>query len=98
MPVVKLSQISTLRLSLPVPESLVPAVRAGQPVEVRVQSLGRSFEGRVARFAGKVDQATRTMITEVDVANPTGVILPGMYAEVALQLKEHDGVLAAPLE
>ena len=84
MPLVRLSQISTLRLSLPVPESLVSTVRVGQPVEVQVKSLGRSFEGRVARFAGKVDQATRTMITEVDVANPTGVIMPGMYAEVSL--------------
>ena len=98
MPLVRLSQISTLRLSLPVPESLASTVRVGQPAEVQVKSLGRSFEGRVARFAGKVDQATRTMITEVDVANPTGVIMPGMYAEVALETKQHEGVLTAPLD
>jgi RND family efflux transporter MFP subunit len=98
MPLVRLSQVSTLRLSLPVPESLVSTVRVGQPVEVRVKSLGRNFEGRVARFAGKVDQSTRTMITEVDVANPRGVILPGMYAEVSLQTKQHDGVLTVPLD
>jgi RND family efflux transporter MFP subunit len=98
MPLVRLSQTSTLRLSLPVPESLVSGVRVGQPVEVQVKSLGRSFEGRVARFAGKVDQSTRTMITEVDVANPARMILPGMYAEVALQTKQHEGVLTAPLE
>lgn len=98
MPLVRLSQISTLRLSLPVPESLVATVKVGQPVEVRVRSLDRSFDGRVARFAGKVDLATRTMITEVDVPNPSGVILPGMYAEVTLQTKEREGVLTAPLE
>jgi RND family efflux transporter MFP subunit len=98
MPLVRLSQISTLRLSLPVPESLVPAIRLGQPVEVRVKSLERSFEGRIARFASRVDQATRTMITEVDVSNPAGVILPGMYAEVSVQSKQHDGVLTAPVE
>jgi RND family efflux transporter MFP subunit len=98
MPLVRLSQINTLRLSLPVPESLASTVRVGQPAEVQVKSLGRSFEGRVARFAGKVDQATRTMITEVDVANPTGVIMPGMYAEVALETKQHEGVLTAPLD
>jgi multidrug efflux pump subunit AcrA (membrane-fusion protein) len=45
-----------------------------------------------------VDQATRTMITEVDVSNPAGVILPGMYAEVSVQSKQHDGVLTAPVE
>jgi RND family efflux transporter MFP subunit len=98
MPLVRLSQISTLRLSLPVPESLASTVRVGKPAEVQVKSLGRSFEGRVARFAGKVDQSTRTMITEVDVPNPSGVIMPGMYAEVALETKQHNGVLTAPLD
>jgi RND family efflux transporter MFP subunit len=98
MPLIRVSQLSTLRLSLPVPESIVPTVRPGQPVEVRVKSLGRTFEGRVARKANKVDTATRTMTTEVDVANPSGVILPGMYAEVALQVEHHAGVLMVPLE
>jgi RND family efflux transporter MFP subunit len=98
MPLVRLSQVSTLRLSLPVPESLVPSVHPNEPVEVRVKSLGRIFEGRVARFAAKVDPATRTMITEVDVANPTGAIMPGMYAEVRLQVERHKGILTAPLE
>lgn len=98
MPLVRLSQLSTLRLSLPVPESLVPAIRIGQTAEVQVKSLGRTFEGRVARLASKVDSATRTMITEVDVSNPTGVILPGMYAEVAVQTTRHDNVLTVPLD
>jgi RND family efflux transporter MFP subunit len=98
MPLVRLSQISTLRLSLPVPESIASTVRLGRPVEVRVKSLARTFAGRVARFAARVDPATRTMITEVDVPNPSGVIMPGMYAEVALQLKNQRGVLTAPLD
>ncbi len=98
MPVVRLSQISTLRLSLPVPESLVPAVRPGQPVEVRVKSLGKSFEGRVSRTASRVDPSTRTMITEVDVPNRSGVIVPGMYAEVALQTVRHADALTVPVD
>jgi RND family efflux transporter MFP subunit len=98
MPLVRLSQISTLRLSLPVPESIAHTVRSGRPVEVRVKSLGRSFEGRVARFASRVDTSTRTMITEVDVPNPSGVIMPGVYAEVALELKKQKSVLTAPLD
>jgi RND family efflux transporter MFP subunit len=98
MPLVRLSQISTLRLSLPVPESLVPSVHIGRPVETRVKSLGRAFEGRVARFASKVDPTTRTMVTEVDVANPSGIIKPGMFAEVALQVKNQQNVLTVPLE
>jgi RND family efflux transporter MFP subunit len=98
MPLVRLSQISMLRLSLPVPESLAPTIRTGQSVEVRVKSLGRSFEGRVARFAARLDTATRTMVTEVDVSNPSGVMMPGMYAEVSLDSNQHGDVLSAPIE
>ena len=43
---------------------------------------------RVARFAGKVEEATRTMKTEVDVPNPTLELVPGMYAEVDLITEE----------
>jgi len=98
MPVVRLSQLSVLRLSLPVPESLAPAVRVGAPVDVRVRSLGRNFAGRVARYAARLDTATRTMVAEVDVANPERTMFPGMYAEVALRSARHEGVLAVPVE
>ena len=98
MPLVRLSQISTLRLSLPVPESLVQTIRTGQPVEVQVKSLNRSFAGRVARFASRLDTATRTMVTEVDVPNPAGLLMPGMYAEVSLESNQYADVLSAPVE
>ena len=97
MPVVKLSENTLLRLILPVPESAVPTVRIGQNVEVKVPSLNRSFPGRVARFSGKVQLSTRTMDTEVDVPNPSHVLVPGMYAEVNLRLAEKGDVLAVPV-
>jgi RND family efflux transporter MFP subunit len=97
MPVVKLSENSLLRLILPVPESAVPTVHIGQQVEVRVPTLNRSFPGRVARFVEKVSLATRTMDTEVDVPNPSLVLIPGMYAEVDLTLDRRAKVLAIPV-
>ena len=97
MPVVKLSENSLLRLILPVPESAVPTVHIGQQVEVRVPTLNRSFPGRVARFVEKVSLATRTMDTEVDVPNPSLVLIPGMYAEVNLTLDRRAKVLAIPV-
>jgi RND family efflux transporter MFP subunit len=97
MPVVKLSENSLLRLILPVPESAVPTVHIGQEVDVRVPTLNRSFPGRVARFAGKLSLATRTMDTEVDVPNTSLVLIPGMYAEVNLTLDRRDKVLAIPV-
>lgn len=97
MPLVRLSENSLLRLILPVPESAVPGVHVGQQVEVRVPSLNRNFSGKVARFAEKVQSSTRTMETEVDVQNPSLILVPGMYAEVDLTLARHDAALSVPV-
>jgi RND family efflux transporter MFP subunit len=98
MPVVRLSENGLLRLALPVPESDVPLVRLGMQVDVKVSALHRTFPGRVARYADKVDQATRTMKTEVDVPNSTFELVPGMYAEVDLVTETHKSVLSIPVE
>jgi RND family efflux transporter MFP subunit len=98
MPVVRLSENGLLRLALPVPESAVPLIHLGEPVEVRVSAMNRSFPGRVARFSDRVDQATRTMKTEVDVPNPTLVLVPGMYAEVDLVTDQQKNALTVPVE
>jgi len=87
-----------LRLVIPVPESAVPAIRLGSSVQVRVPVLAKTFQGRVARIADRVDLSTRTMHTEIDVPNPKLEIVPGMYAEASLVLKEDRDVLAIPLQ
>ena len=97
MPLIRLSENSLLRLILPVPESVVPRIRVGQQVEVNVPSLNRTFPGKVARFSDKVQSSTRTMDTEVDVPNPSLVLIPGMYAEVNLTLDRRPGALAIPV-
>jgi multidrug efflux pump subunit AcrA (membrane-fusion protein) len=63
-----------------------------------VPSLQRSFTGKVARFSGHLSLTTRTMETEVDVPNPGLVLVPGMYAEVALTTDRRTQTLAIPLE
>jgi len=97
MPLVRLSENSLLRLILPVPESAVPTVRIGQQVEVRVPTMNRGFPGRVARFSDKVNVATRTMDTEVDVPNADLLLIPGMYAEVHLTLDRRNRALTIPV-
>lgn len=97
MPIVRLSENSLLRLTLPVPESAVPTVHVGQPVDVHVPTLNRTFPGKVARFSDKVQSATRTMDTEVDVPNPSMILVPGMYAEVDLTLQRSNNALAVPV-
>ncbi len=98
MPVIQLSQNNLLRLILPVPESAVEGVHVGEPVDVNVTSLNRTFPGRVTRFTGLVQTSTRTMNTEVDVPNPSLTLVPGMYADVQLQLQNRKDVLTAPLD
>jgi RND family efflux transporter MFP subunit len=98
MPIVQLSENNLLRLILPVPESAVTRVHVGETVEVRVSSLGRTFQGRVARFSDDIRQSTRTMDTEVDVPNAALTLIPGMYAEVNLRIDERHGALAVPLD
>jgi RND family efflux transporter MFP subunit len=98
MPLVKLSEDDLFRLVIPVPESYVRFIRIGDPVDVRVPSLDRTFPGKVTRFAVDVKEDTRTMHTEVDVPNPKRVLLPGVYAEATLTLERKDKALSVPLQ
>jgi RND family efflux transporter MFP subunit len=98
LPLVSVAETDLFRLTLPVPESAVPMIRLGNIVSVRVPSLNRTFEGKVSRYADAVNQETRTMHTEVDVANKNGSIVSGMYAEVSLTLSHKDSVLAVPIQ
>lgn len=98
MPLVRLAQTSKLRLVLPIPESVSGQIQLGQPVKVRVQALNRDFEGKVSRFADSLDRQTRTMETEIDFENSNGELIPGMYAEAVLSLREKKDVLTVPIE
>jgi RND family efflux transporter MFP subunit len=98
MPLVQLSQNSRLRLIIPVPESAVARVHLGEPVQVRVDALSRSFPGTVARFADKLNPDTRTMDTEVDVVNDNLELVPGMYAHADLALDRATAVLTVPVQ
>jgi RND family efflux transporter MFP subunit len=96
MPLVRISEISRLRLILPVPESVVPKIHVGALVEVKVQSLEKTFQGTITRFANKIDVSTRTMETEVDVPNPNFILTPGMYASALITLDQKNDVIAVP--
>jgi RND family efflux transporter MFP subunit len=98
LPVVSVAQTGLFRLTLPVPESAVPAIHLDTVVKVHVPALNRDLEGRVSRFSDDVDPHTRTMHTEVDVRNPDGLLVGGMIAEVALTLARRDSALLVPVE
>jgi RND family efflux transporter MFP subunit len=96
--VVRLAQVSVLRLVLPIPESVAGQIHLGDVVNVRVQALERDIQGKVARFADSLDSQTRTMATEIDVDNRDGRLIPGMYTETKLSLREKKNALTIPLE
>ena len=98
MPLVKLSQDDKFRLVIPVPESDVPYIHLGDPVNVRIPSLDRTFPGKVARSSADVKADTRTMHTEVDVENPNRILIEGMYAEATLRLERKSAALVVPLQ
>ena len=98
LPLVKLSQEDLFRLVIPVPESYVKYIKIGDPVSVRVPALDRELPGHVTRFSVDVTGATRTMHTEVDVPNPKGVLIPGVYAEATLALDRKGDTLCVPLQ
>jgi len=98
MPVVKVAQVSVLRLRIPVPESLAAYVRDGDAADVGVQATGDHFTGKVVRTTGALDRATRSLQVEVDVANPKGRLTPGMYADVTLAIAGSPDALTVPVE
>jgi RND family efflux transporter MFP subunit len=66
-----------------VPQVYVSGIKIGQDAKVyRRENPQQLFTGKVTRTASALDPATRTMQTEVDVQNPDGVLLPGMYLQV----------------
>jgi multidrug efflux pump subunit AcrA (membrane-fusion protein) len=58
---------------------------------------GRRFSGELVRTSGAIDQATRTLLTEVDVDNSSGELRPGAYAEVHLQIPQGSRSLIVPV-
>jgi RND family efflux transporter MFP subunit len=80
-----IAAIHTLRVYINVPQQFSPAAKSGLPATLTLQEFpGRKFKGTLVRTANAIDLATRTLLVEVDVENPTGELLPGAFAEVHL--------------
>jgi multidrug efflux pump subunit AcrA (membrane-fusion protein) len=77
----RVAEIGKLRILVSLPQMYLPTIQVGQAAKVTVQERPNlSFPGKVTRTSSSLDAASRTLLTEVQVDNPTGVLLPGMYA------------------
>jgi RND family efflux transporter MFP subunit len=96
-PLFSIAQSGTLRIQVDVPQSEAVNIVDGQKAVVTAKErLGREYTGTVVRSADSLDSAARTMLTEVQVDNRDGSLLPGMYAEVKFTLSEPRTSLIIP--
>src|SRR5207245_10301366 len=85
------------RAFVDVPQAFAPSVHAGAEAKVAVRNFrGRVFTGRIVRSAGALDPASRTLRTEVDLPNPKGELLSGMYVDVSLEVALSHQVVRVP--
>ena len=84
-----LAAIHTVRVYVAVPEVYSRAARPGATASLTLDEYpGERFSGTLVRNANSIDPASRTLLIEVDVANPTGRLLPGAYVSVHLKLPQ----------
>jgi membrane fusion protein (multidrug efflux system) len=92
-----ITQTDTMRVYLSVPEADAPSVRPGETAQILVSELPNdTFTGRVVRTARAVDPASRTLLTEVQIVNTTGKLVPGMYARATLGFDRQTPPLTVP--
>ncbi len=92
-----MAAIQTLRVYVAVPEIYAAFVKTGEQAKLTLDALpGETLTGTVVRNADAIDATSRTLNVEVDVANPTGRLLPGAYAFVHLRVPPHPGSVTIP--
>lgn len=80
-----------------VPQVFAPSIRVGAEAKITLKTFrGRVFTGRVARTAGALDPASRTLRTEVELPNPKGELLAGMFVDVSLDVAVSHQVVRVP--
>ncbi len=93
-----LAQTDPIRVYVNVPEPYAPSIHAGIGAYLELtQFPGEKFRGKVVRTSNAIDLSTRTLLTEVDVPNPTGQLLPGGYAQVHLEVTVKGDRLQVPV-
>ncbi|MBZ5596055.1 MAG: efflux RND transporter periplasmic adaptor subunit [Acidobacteriia bacterium] len=93
----RIAQTNVLRTYVNVPQADADSVHVGQTARVMIPELpGRQFTGTVTRTSNALDPATRTLLTEVQVPNPAGSLLPGTYSQVDLTTPRKDPPLVIP--
>jgi Cu(I)/Ag(I) efflux system membrane fusion protein len=98
-PLFRLNGLSTVWVNAEVPEALAAQVRLGNSVEAKTPAVsGTVFKGKVSAILPEVNPATRTIKARIELANPGGQLLPGMFATVSFTPAARKEVLLVPSE
>ena len=93
----RMAQTSPLRVYINVPQTFSRFVKAGTQAELTLNELpDRKFPAHVTNTAGAIDPASRTLLTELEVPNESGQLLPGAYAQINLKLQGDTGLVTVP--
>jgi RND family efflux transporter MFP subunit len=93
-----IAQPGTLRVYVNVPEEYSRGIKVGMTADLALAEFpGRTFQGKLVRTSDAINMATRTLLIEIDVANPTGTLLTGSYAEVHLKVAAQPSTFIIPV-
>ncbi|MVW61088.1 efflux RND transporter periplasmic adaptor subunit [Massilia sp. NEAU-DD11] len=98
-PLYRINGLSTVWVNAEIPEAAAAQVRPGSAVEARAAAWpGMTFQGKVGAILPEIDPNTRTLKARIELANPQGRLVPGMFATVSLTPAAHKAVLLVPSE
>ena len=92
-----ISKIDKVRIRVPVPERDAPLATVGDSASISLPALrGEAIPGEIARVAGVLEEGTRTMLIEIDLPNPDGKLLPGMFGQATITLAAPGNTVTLP--
>ena len=98
-PLFRLNGLSTVWVNAEVPEASAAQVRPGSPVEARTPAVsGTVFKGKVSAILPEVNPVTRTIKARIELANPGGQLIPGMFATISFAPAARKDILLVPSE
>ena len=93
-----IAQPKTLRVYVNVPEEYSQGIKTGMTADLSLAEFpGRKFQGKLVRTADAINATTRTLLIEIEVANPAGTLLTGSYAEVHLAVPTQASTFLLPV-
>lgn len=97
VPLLTIATLSPVRIYADVPQAMAPFIHDGDAVTLTIADYpGRVFKGTVTRHPQALADATRTMLTEVDLPNRDHALLPGMYATMHIRASVPANALMVP--